>query len=338
MNEPNGAPAVGCWAEFDNTRYVKRGLDETLVAWLTDRTQDRYPLLSLVGSPGVGKSWLLANLHHIAEGEGRFVLLLDARDLLNPNQHDKIKRDLVQRANASCHGLNYPDVLLPSLPAVIEDLAQRLCTRCPDGRFLILVDGCDDLASQDDFDYVQQEYLRRFFVGRCLRMVVARRLGLTEYSLKRLNTTLRVGVFQPGEAESQREKLDQEHWPPIPGDCAYRWNHPYINCYLLAAHLARQPITVETLADCCRSLVDRAHLGNFIQRYNGRDHLTELRHIAKAFTVPWTSSEYRDKIGKDFDAVYVRHGLISVSQDHDMSGPTYTIVDGLRELLQALPD
>jgi hypothetical protein len=162
-------------------------------------------------------------------------------------------------------------------------------------------------------------------------MVVARRLVLTDFTLRRNNTTLRVGVFEQPEAESQRDRLNQQKWPLLPVECAYRWNHPYINCYLLTVHANGQPITIGTLTACCRSLIERAGLGSPDQRNS--EPLTELKHIAKAFPVPWTSAEYRAKIHKDFDGTYVRHGLVSVGQ-----GFTYEIVDGLRELLQALPD
>lgn len=319
-------------------RYVERALDGEVAAWLRDRARDRTPLLSLVGSPGVGKSWLLGNLRQAQEEQGRFVPLLKAPDLLDPTKHEAIKLDLVRKVNACCGPLSYPTVLLPPLPALIEDLTQRLCARCPDERFLVLVDGCDDLPSQAKFDEVQREYLRRFFAGPCVRMVVARRLDLTDYNLRHRNITLRVGVFEQLEAEGQRQTFNQPDWPPFQVECAYRWNHPYINCYLLPVHAGGQSITTDTLKACCRSLIERAGLGNPNPHHSGGDHLTQLKHIAKSFSKPFTSTQYRATIGKDFDGMYVRHGLISISQTQDVSGPTYEIVDGLRELLQALPD
>ncbi len=327
-----------CRKDFDKSKYVERSLDGELAAWLNGRARDRTPLLSLVGPPGEGKSWLLGRLRQSQAEQGGYVALLKAPDLLDPTKHEAIKLDLVQKVNASCRSLSYPTVLLPPLPALIEELTQRLCARCPDEQFLVLVDGCDDLPSQAKFDEVQREYLRRFFAGPCVRMVVARRLDLTDYNLRRRNITLRVGVFEQREAESQREKLNQENWPSLPVECAYRWNHPYINCYLLAVHDNGQPITTETLTACCRSLIERAGLGNSMPHHNGGDHLTQLKHIAKSFSEPFTSTQYRATIGKDFDGMYVRHGLISISQTQGVSGPTYEIVDGLRELLRALPD
>lgn len=346
MNGPNGTPAAHCWEDFNSERYVERSLDREVASWLTDRGGDRFPLLSLVGPPGVGKSWLMGRLRQEQERQGRFVALLKAPDLLDPTKHEAIKLDLVHRANASCHSLRYPSALLPPLPALIEDLTQGFCSHCPDQRSLILVDGCDDLATQAEFDLVQREYLRRFFAGSCSRMVVARRLDLNDYILRRKNKMLRVGVFEQPEAESQRDRLNHQNWPLFQVECAYRWNHPYINCYLLAVHANGQPITIDTLAACCRSLIERAGLGNPVQHHNGGDHLEELKYIARSFSAPWTSTEYRATIGKDrdkdkprdFDDMYKRHGLVSVSQVWGVSGPTYEIIDGLRELLRALPD
>lgn len=301
-----------------------RSLDNDLANWLNERDSDR-PLMSLVGPPGVGKSWLLGRLHQTEAEQGRFVALLKATDLCDDKKHEDIKLNLVRSANAACGPLNYPTVLLPALPVIIEDLARRLSARCPDQRPLILVDGCDDLASKKEFDDVQREYLLRFFTHGYFRMIVVRRLGLTEPSLRPLSKMQDVGTFDQEEAESQRNQLNQQYnWPPLPKTCSYQWNYPYINCYLLSAHVAGQPITVETLTTCCRSLIERAGLG--------RDHLAELKHIAKKLSDHWTSPQYKAITGKDHDGTYVRHGLVSVSP------PTYTIVDGLRELLQALPD
>lgn len=346
MNGSDKASAAHCWEGFDSARYVERHtLQDALRQWLDDAAQDRRrALLSLVGPPGVGKSWLLARLHQDREQNGKFVLLLNARHLMDPREHDRIKSDFVQRANACCQALRYPNVLLPPMPALIEDLTQRICARCPRERFLVLVDGCDDLASQEEFDTLQREYLRRFFSAGCFRMIVARRLQLTEYSLRRLSTTLRVGVFETAEAESQRNKLLNEavttptDWPQLPNNCAYRWNHPYINCYLLANSVSGKVIPLDTLADCCRSLIERSHLGAR-PRYRFVDkELMELASMARNLADDWTSGDFRERIGKDLDYTYLLRGLVTVSKADDMSVPRYTVMDGLRELLRALTE
>lgn len=335
MNESTDPIAARCWAEFDSRRYVERELDAHLAAWLTDKSVDR-PIMSLVGPPGVGKSWLLARLRWAREQERKFVLWLDAQDLLNPDRHERVKLELIRQTKAYCPTLTYSDVHVPPLPQLISDITQRLCRECSQERFPVLLDGCDDVGVQE-FWRLQQDYLSRFDYG-CVRLIMPRRFGWITQDLKGLHKEEFVDVFKQEQVDCLRGVLRLNDWPPLPKPCSYQWNYPYINCYLLTVHADGQPITVETLTACCRSVIERARLGGTGQHEHNRDHLLqghllELKQIAKAFPTPWSTTDFRARFGKDFEgSEMTKHGLVT------QNTPYYTIVDGLRELLQALPD
>lgn len=338
-----------CDESYSDERYVQRiTLELTISRWLKDPGAERAPILSLVGPPGSGKSWLLARIRQTQETKDAFVLHLDARQLIDPEQHDEIKREIIQKANVACANLNYPQDMLPSLPAFIADITQRLFARCASQRFLVLVDGCDDLASQEEFDLLQREYIRPFFGGqaRCFRIIIARRLLLTDYILKKLSQRLVVGAFENiTEMETHRSKLlgqlpgSVDSWPTLPNGCNYRWNHPYINCYLMYSS-QDEGITTGILANCCRAVIERSILGNPVgHQAPVAEDLRKLALMTKKYANGWTSNDFIATFAEDLDFEYLRRGLISARQaDDDMSGPTYRIVDGLRELLAALPE
>lgn len=339
-----------CEESFSIDHYVERvKLEGAIRQWLEDPSADREPILSLVGPPGSGKSWLLANMRQMLEREYTFVLFLAARQLMDLGEHDQIKGELIQKANVACTALNYPHDLLPTLSALVADITQRLCNRCAGRRFLVLVDGCDDLASQAEFDTLQREYLRPFFVAqeRCFRMIIARRLELA-YPLKKLSQPLLVGVFENNtETDIHRCKLSRRlpsagaSWPALPAGCDYRWNHPYINCYLVHS-LQGGGVTTGTLANCCRSVIERSIPGNPAgHQATVDDDLIKLALMTRKHEHAdrWTSGDFRDRIGEDLDETYVRRGLITARKaDDELSGPTYQVIDGLRELLAALPE
>lgn len=336
-----------CEESYSADRYVQRvKLEKAINQWLQDPQADRTPILSLVGPPGSGKSWLLAHIQQTWKSSTSFVLSVNARHWLDPSQHDQVKQEIIGKANAACAGLNYPHSGI-DLSALIADLSGRLCNRCAGHRFLVLVDGCDDLTSQEEFDQLQSKYLKHFFYAgiRCLRMIVARRLQLTDYTLRKLSHSLLVGIFENDqETDTHRRKLSTQlwgsvaAWPALPNGCEYRWNHPYINCYLMK-NSQGGVVTTQTLANCCRAVIKRSMSGTPTGRQPTVDaDLRILAQMTQEYADGWTSSNFRTKIRKDLDDAYLRRGLVTARKADDaMSGPTYRVIDGLCELLAALP-
>lgn len=337
-----------CEESYSADRYVQRvKLEQAINQWLRDPKADRTPILSLIGPPGSGKSWLLARIPQMPETKDAPVLHLNADQLIDFEQHDEIKRKIIEKANAACPNLNYPQDMLPSLSALVTDITERLCARCTGQRFLVLIDGCDDLASQEEFDTLQRTSLRPFFdtQARCIRMIIARRLQLTDYTLRKLSLSLLVGVFENDqETNTHRDKLSTQlqssaaEWPELPIGCKYRWNHPYINCYLMQSS-QDGVITTQTLANCCRAVIKRSMSGTPTGRQPTVDvDLRILAQMTQEHADGWTSSNFRTKIRKDLDDAYLRRGLVIARKADDaMSGPTYRVIDGLCELLAALP-
>lgn len=337
-----------CENDFSTDQYVQRAKPETSIRrWLRNPGADRKLVMSLIGSPGSGKSWLLAHMHQELASEGAFVLFLTASQLMDLKQHDQVKNEIIDNANVACAGLNYPHDLSPSLSALVEDVTRRLCTRCAGQRFVVLIDGCDDLASQTEFDTLQRVYLRPFFAGgaRCFRMIIARRLELTDHTLRRLGHLLSVGVFEnDNETNTHRRRLSTHvpgfaaSWPSLPAGCNYRWDHPYINCYLMAS-LRSGNITTATLVSCCRAVIERSLPGKPVEHKATVGEDLRRLGLMTQYKDRWTSGDFRDRISEDLDDTYIPRGLITARRaDDKFSGPTYQVVDGLRELLAALPE
>lgn len=325
--------------DYDLGLYVPRtGLREEIGRWLNSPRNP--PILSLVGPPGTGKSWLIRDLEDKPpEPYPAFRLRLDAQQLLNYHNHDQIKLDLIRRANTACIGLNFPEDTLPSLGAIIEDLRQRLCKLCPGNSPLILVDGCDDLGSLEAFGQLQREYLAPF-VGtgpNCFRMVIARRYDLTEYALKLKSMSLAVGVFENplSAAEEQHERLygHRELTGILPEGHQYKWSHPLLNSLLWQYHVEGIQITADVLTHCCRSLLNRPP--RILTRVETRDlaaKLEELIRLARSTENEWTGPDFEGICKRKLDLTDLKNQIILFNRDTSK----YKIADGLRELLQDL--
>ena len=340
MSEPNAFSASNnrCWERFDSKIYTRREhLEQAIIDKLAGAQGDRSPVLSIAGPPGVGKSWVLAQMGELWRRQAFFVFVLNVSQLTDPSQQNGIKHELVRMANDHCIGLDLDSVMLPSFSVLVEHLSRRASAQCPGQRLFVLVDGCDDLSSQDDFDAFQRMYLAPFFPSGagCFRMAVTRRLDLTNETLRDLATTLQVGMLTSVEAISQCEKhLGRAiGWPNLPTNCAYGWNHPYINCYLLEHKASGLEITLETLVNCCQLLISRSRLENRTGFRSVDEELEELRLLTQKYPQGWTSADFRNTMRRDIDDTYISRSLVSVSG----TGPIYRVVDGLHELLQVLP-
>jgi len=210
-----------------------------------------------------------------------------------------------------------------------------------------LVDGCDDLPTEEQFQLLQANYLVPFFSAgeRCFRMIVARRRPLTEYHLKIRSTPLLVGVFEDSQnaVEDQKNKLYSNFFegaePPanlttlLPRFCTYQWNHPYINSFLIGYFATSTHLDSRVLVNCCLSVINRQHTQPEIRL----PELDELIRLTAMLPEKWTETEFRTIIGREIDDVHILSSvIISVESSDGYSSPRYTVADGLRELLRDL--
>jgi hypothetical protein len=340
------------WWDYQPELYVDRDdIQQALNDWLVDPMPKRL-IRSLIGPPGVGKSWLLKHLFD-TEKEGRLVFELNVPDLVSAN-HDDLKRELVKQANSCCTDLHY--LLDPALAfsALIEDLGACLCDRCPTPAPLILVDGCDGI-SPSEFDRAVQQLLRPFFGPPvdCFRMIVARRSKLADYHLKKMDQPICVWSLDSKSIGAATEQVGKfvEHFHPghtklldfrnlLPSSCSYSWNHPFINAFLLDRAASHGSLTSTHLKDCCIALLNHS-ANNMPTRYlpSSEAECEELVKLATNLPDRWEIQQYTQQPGLTSDDVarYQDRGII-VNLELLTGEPNkeYCIADGLRELLRDL--
>jgi len=342
-------PRINC-QEFNNDLYVTRpALEREIREWL-EQPQPQHRICSLVGPPGTGKSWVLA---HMRDGNdpscGR--LYLDARDLINGEVRNQVKLNLIRTANRCCPTLKYPDTL-PTLGAVIERVKEHMKRECATNYVLLMVDGCDDFETPEEFDRIQA-VLAKFFGEdtNCFRMLIARRSRLTHHDLRKRDRPVQVGVFRaqtgPDSPEDQKRKLLQlaGKEPDIidlnsilPEGHYYQWNHPFINCFLLTRQINRMPLTSNALRICCLSLANRplAPLGE-PERYPELDDaaLDLLIELAAHLPEQWNEDDFEAIAQRKLHTRDLQRGtIVNIRDRNNKSIPLYSIADGLRELLK----
>lgn len=336
---------------YDSSLYVARPTIESAIeTWLSD-PKPQFPIRSLIGPPGTGKSWVLARLMDKNDSlYGKLHLI--ARDLIDNEYREQIKRHLIRAARQCCPDLGYPEDFLPTLEAIIENLSERMRQKC-DSRFvLIMVDGCDDLHTAEEFDRLQV-VLARFFSERtnCFRMLIARRSRLTHYQLRKCDLPIQVNVFRSPDGpdspqEQKRKLLLQAGEEPdtidldaiLPEGHHYQWNHPFINCYLLTRHLAGAPLTSNSLRTCCLALANRpVGPSDEPERHPELDNGSLDLLIKLATTLPehWHAHQFKEIAKRDLHVIDLRRGaIVNVRDEQGDMTPKYSIADGLRDLLK----
>lgn len=351
------------WEEYRRELYVDRSqLQEELRAWFGEPTP-KEPIRSIIGPPGVGKSWVLSHIKddvaaiRSSPERPHGVWLSQAKELINPSMHEQIKQDLIRAVHNCCPDLDFPDGTLPTLETIITNLSHRLSLQCPDSVFLLLVDGCDDLPSLEVFDELQRKILVKFFDtgANCFRMIIARRGDLTDYELKLKNRNIALEAFEDlmKGPSAQIEKFLDYHDPgeTLSDDSTktwlsayhhYRWNHPYINAFLLAHHIQTgTTLTSNILAECCKSTINRPTIspaGSATrQPFISDDEFETLVLVAASLPDSWHHSEYRKLTGGYLPLAHLARGVIlNIPGSDGKPNPTYRIIDGLRELLRDL--
>lgn len=342
---------------FDPNLFVGREDILNKVEKWANEDKSPHRLLSIVGSPGIGKSWLMGKAKERLDGQKRLVfwanLSQDARDptsgkpapdlITEAGQQEWLEHHIIQKTRQLCPGAK--GLRIGSIEAALDSLVNDLCGPCqPMPPPVLLVDGFEEVAD-DQRERLEERIFKRFLFRDCTRMIVSRRdeFSLTNSVLRWNERKEQIGVLQSLQGQEQlRRRADKDRTtldlntlirsiPP------YKWNHPHINTFLFERIKQRQPSTLN--ATDLRECIDEVIRPTMLEpaAFGLLDGLAHLRLSPQAPPVDdWTEKNLRDselQIGledKDLSRLFDA-GLV-----HQKKGTQrYMVGDGLRELLRA---
>ncbi|HSD85660.1 MAG TPA: hypothetical protein VLG46_17490 [Anaerolineae bacterium] len=354
---------------FLSTLFVGRQtLLNHIIQWTTQERPD-HQVWSLVGPPGVGKSYLIHKVHEVlTRMPDRLILWIDltrdpairgdAPDITLPGNDTDWLRQAVAQAQRICLNVRRFDAAVP-FEAMWDTLVHDLCANCSQVTPTLLVDGFDEVTEQQRLD-IEERLLAIFARRSCTRLLISRRdeNALQSYELRWKECTEAIQVLSAEEARAQiKTRLD--HWQnrprhtqqtgllPVSSDLLadlnlletippYAWNHPGLNTLLLERAVYRRlmglsPLLTKQDVHACLSEVTAA----------GGVPLSaiEFRRLAELANTPglpdeWTERDLQQlKMTIDDTALKVlfdRGIVVNIEKT-----PRYTIASGLREIVQA---
>lgn len=296
-------------------------------------------LLSLMGAPGTGKSWLLQDIAKDTRNllpEGSRALLYQAGELLGAfkNNHLDLKRKLIETANSI--GLDFPLDLVPTLSAIVLAIGQHARKNNAQTTQFILIDGWDELARDQDFADLQEAVRSTFLQGTpgFFRVIMARRRPLTNYYLKQIDRGVLLDVFDVSEADQQKATIAPglDLSLLLPPTANYQWNHPFINAYLWSHATPGQALGADLLRACCLELVNRPSIDSkTATRFPPltADEIILYSRWAFSLDKHWSAEAFKDQSRRRLQPADLERGIVVVTNP-----PLYTFAPGLRELLQ----
>ena len=333
-----------------------------IIGW----TYEKNPVqrvLSVVGPPGVGKSYLLHRTYDSLKAAGRLVFWIDlSRDpairgecpdvIIKDGPHQWLKMAIEQSRKVCKHVRGYDGTT--SLEVGMYSLATDLCERC-DLMPILVVDGFEEI-DQAWRDWLEESMLAQFISRDCTRIIIGRRdeFALNSPSLRWTEGKEILSVMDEAESGLQvktrlknwdkrkRRTHDTKYLPPtelienlhtlyaIP---PYAWNHPGINTFLLERIVPRHQagseayLTADDLRRCVLEITTAtAQLS--------QPQLECLLAVATRLPLTWANEDLTDNLKiviEDEDlAELFRRGIV-----FNIEGtPLYQVADGIRELIQ----
>ncbi len=336
--------------------YVHReAFFEELQFWFSDSSPE-YRLRSLVGAPGVGKSWAMAYVYHKLCQEGCMPIWLDlSRSAVypgslnsgeNPLPFSDIRtnvgrqqwlRWVMEQVQEICPEITpfNPTIAFNNMFArFVEDLCQRCGSHTP----ILLVDGYDEVESDEIRDYLQEHIFVTFWQQECTRILIAQRdeAGFPHPVLSWNEEVCPLpGFIDKEERQEQIKKLQREY--PVQLDILDALE-PYLSTIPLINHLLFEraveqhpnPLNKDDFQHCVDELVKRADISSESERI--------LYIIAQKLDENWTQIELKEKtsimLGDNNLEQLFETGLV-----HHITGTArYQIDEGLRSLLQQTQD
>lgn len=340
------------WLQYSPELYADRSeIQREIEEWLAAATPDKR-VFSVVGPPGVGKSWLLKNVME-QYGAKQLVLWFYAPDLVAESEAT-FQKALYEKITHYCPGIaEDPFIVSQEFPAFIENITKILCGVCQNPKPLIVVDGSDNI-DVDVSGKIQRRFLRPFFhfdhqdkAFDIFRMLIARRSPLGDAVLRNKEQLVRLDAFDQskfGNAEDQIRRLIQRFQPHVqdwqlyreylPPGCRYRWNHPFINTYLLCHVFRFGSIQAANLMDCCTQLINRPQIGG--RSGSIEEDCESLLRLSTLLPDRWNLDDFKRLTKKTSDDLgwYLARGIVVKTDIGQEQTATYCIADGLREVLR----
>ena len=221
-------------------------------------------VLSVVGPPGVGKSYLLHGVRDSLQTFGQLVFWINlSRDeMIRGREHPDVVtdtglrqwlKDAIKKSHDRCDRVRpYDSTISPE--ATLFTLATDLCERC-DLNPILIVDGFEEIDQQRR-DWLEESVLAQFIGRSCTRIIIGRRdeFSLNSPALRWTEGKLTLTVMNDLDSDLQ-VKTRLENWRKRPRHTQttdyypsadlienfrarypvlhYSWNHPGINTFLL---------------------------------------------------------------------------------------------------------
>lgn len=346
----------------------RQAILDQLQAWIDDPEPDQR-VLSVLGPPGMGKSYLAHRFRDHARQLGRLVfwINLTRSPEIRGNEPDVVdgegrKQWVAKAVTAACAHpcgakVHAYDATVP-VDSMLDALAADLCRDCADLTPLLIVDSFEEV---DDLLRLEiEEGLLAVFARRsCTRVVIFRR---DEYALqsndlawnerrlmleelkdsepkqqlqKRLDNWSVLAPQQPGVTSQLLTdlKLTDQLWP-------YQWNHPGLNTHLLKRavqhhQLGVQPlITKEIVKECLLAVTVAVAAGGLTSLLSDAQFQL-LVALASQFDSDWTERDLYQNLKVPIDDLRLKalfeRGIVA----HREKTARYYITPGLREMAKA---
>jgi hypothetical protein len=348
---------------YQSTLYVPReDLFSQIKGWILSSPDD-YPLWSLVGAAGIGKSWFMVDTYRRLRREYNppcLPIWLDlSQGAVYPNLDDSAPeagqpfpdfRTENGRRQWLENIINQVKIVCPAIvsynPTVTFDslfakFTASLCQDCAEYNPILLVDGYDEIFSNQDREYLQEHIFAAFLSESCTHVLLARRdTYLLTYPFLRWNDK---EILLTGfDEEQKKNQLDRrERQLQKAGEKAhitaqitraispYVTSNPYINTFLFKRAASNTPPRIQypdDLEACIQVFATRAGLDS--------DSIALLKLIAQELPDQWSAGILNVRLGIKIDNKRLGHlfesGIISLIP----GTARYQIESGIYRLFQ----
>lgn len=345
----------------------RQAILDQLQAWIDDPEPDQR-VLSVLGPPGMGKSYLAHRFRDEARQRGRLVFWInltrspeirgDEPDVVDGEGRKQWLANAVSAACAHPCGANVHayDATVP-VDSMLDALAADLCKDCANLTPLLIIDSFEEIDDQLRLE-IEEGLLAVFARRSCTRVVIFRR---DEYALQSNDLAwnerrLMLEELKGNEPQQQLQKR-LENWqvlaPLQPGVTSqlltvlqltdqlppYQWNHPGLNTHLLKHAVQRHPlsqplITKDIVKECLLAVTVAVAAGGLTSRLS-EEQFQLLVDLANHLDPDWTERDLLQSLKVPIDDPRLKtlfeRGIVA----HRENTSRFYITPGLREMAKA---